>query len=80
MKQIIPIFGNPSKENPIKVKVGNYIYKGDIVGNNKGKIKRFIHSSVSGKLKITSAGNNPHIQFSLDNSNFNNRFFFIKTC
>ena len=30
--------------------------------------------SVSGKLKITSAGNNPHIQFSLDNSNFNNRF------
>ena len=30
--------------------------------------------SVSGKLKITDAGNNPHIQFSLDDSNFNNRF------
>jgi hypothetical protein len=30
--------------------------------------------SVSGKLNITSGGNNPHIQFSLDDSNFNNRF------
>ena len=30
--------------------------------------------AVSGKLKINSTGNNPHIQFSLDDSNFNNRF------
>ena len=30
--------------------------------------------AVSGKLKITSAGNNPHIQFSLDDTNFQNRF------
>ncbi len=30
--------------------------------------------SVSGKLKITDAGSNPHIQFSLDSTNFQNRF------
>ena len=30
--------------------------------------------SVSGTLVIGTAGNNPHIQFSLDESNFNNRF------
>ncbi len=30
--------------------------------------------AVSGTLVIGTAGNNPHIQFSLDDSNFNNRF------
>lgn len=47
----IPLICGNDTDITIKVKVGNYIYKGDIVGNNKGKIKRFIHSSVSGKLK-----------------------------
>ena len=41
------------------------LVKGEAVTNNY---------SVSGKLVIGTTGNNPHVQFSLDDTNFNNRF------
>lgn len=47
----IPLICGDDTDITIIPKVGSYVYKGDIVGNNKGKVKRFIHSSVSGKLK-----------------------------
>ena len=47
----IPLICGDDTDITIIPKVGSYVYKGDIVGNNKGKIKRFIHSSVSGKVK-----------------------------
>ena len=47
----IPLICGNDTDITIIPKIGSYVYKGEIVGNNKGKIKRFIHSSVSGKLK-----------------------------
>lgn len=47
----IPLICGNDTDITIIPKVGSYVYKGDIVGNNKDKVKRFIHSPVSGKVK-----------------------------
>ena len=47
----IPLICGNDTDITVIPKIGSYVYKGDIVGNNKGKIKNFIHSSVSGKVK-----------------------------
>ncbi len=47
----IPLICGEDTNITIIPKVGSYVYKGDIVGNTKGKIKRYIHSSISGRVK-----------------------------
>lgn len=47
----IPLICGDDTDITVIPKVGSYVYKGDIVGNNKGKNKSYIHSSVSGKVK-----------------------------
>lgn len=55
----IPLICGNDTDITVIPKVGDYVYKGNIVGNNKGIFKMFIHSSVSGKVKAIENKNHP---------------------
>lgn len=62
--------GETAKIN-IDVLSGVAATNNNIKHNNKAVINNY---SISGKLKIGETGGNPHIQFSFDDTNFQNRF------
>lgn len=46
----IPLICGNDTDITVIPKIGDYVYKGSVIGNNKGHFKMFIHSSVSGKV------------------------------
>ena len=54
----IPLICGNDTDITVIPKIGDYVYKGSVIGNNKGNFKMFIHSSVSGK--VTSIENKTH--------------------
>lgn len=56
----IPLMCGNDTDITVIPKIGDYVYKGSIVGNNKGNFKMFIHSSVSGKVKSIESKNHPY--------------------
>ena len=47
----IPLIIGSDKDLTVIPKIGDYVYKGMMVANNKGSIKSYLHSSVSGIVK-----------------------------
>jgi electron transport complex, RnfABCDGE type, C subunit len=56
----IPLICGNDTDVTVIPKVGDYVYKGSVVGNNKGNFKMFIHSSVSGKVTAIESKNHPY--------------------
>lgn len=56
----IPLICGKDTDVTVIPKIGEYVYKGSVVGNNKGNFKMFIHSSVSGKVKAIETKNHPY--------------------
>lgn len=56
----IPLICGNDYDITVIPKIGDYVYKGSVVGNNKGKFKMFIHSSVSGKVKAIESKKHPY--------------------
>jgi electron transport complex protein RnfC len=56
----IPLICGNDTDVTVIPKIGEYVYKGSVVGNSKGTFKMFIHSPISGKVKAIENKNHPY--------------------